>query len=226
MDESGLLAVLQYADSFFPGGTAAFSWGLETLSADRRVAGAEQVSGFIAGQLRHRWATSERPALVAAWRAGEDLAAVAEVDRELETLSLAREMREGSRRAGAALINVHAKLGTSGAGAYQAMLRNGAAFGHLAAMQGLVWRAAGLDESAASAASAHVLAVGLLGAALRLGLIGHVEAQRILTGLRPLMARLLAEPAPAPLGEIGVYAPAADIAAMRHETSEVRLFAN
>jgi urease accessory protein len=37
MDSRALLAALQHADSFFPSGTASFSWGLEALRADGLV---------------------------------------------------------------------------------------------------------------------------------------------------------------------------------------------
>ena len=36
-DEATMLATLQHADSFFPAGTAAFSWGIEALRADRHL---------------------------------------------------------------------------------------------------------------------------------------------------------------------------------------------
>lgn len=222
-EEAALLAALQYADSFFPGGAVSFSWGLEGLAADGKVRTAADVGAFLGGQLRARWGACERPALAAAWLAGDDLAAVVEVDRELEALALARELRLGSRRAGGALLSVHAGLGTVNAEAYRALVKGDRAPGHLAAVQGLVWRGAGLALDLAQAASAHALSVGFLGAALRLGIVGHLEAQRILTALRPALARLLAEPPPA---SIGAYAPGADIAAMRHEMQEVRLFAN
>ena len=64
MDSRGLLATLQHADSFFPSGAVSFSWGLEALRADGLVQSADDVALFAAGQLRHRWATADRPS----WR--------------------------------------------------------------------------------------------------------------------------------------------------------------
>ena len=65
-DDATLLTALQHADSFFPGGGSAFSWGLESLCNDRQVASAADVERFLAGQLRHRWASCDRPFLAAA----------------------------------------------------------------------------------------------------------------------------------------------------------------
>ncbi len=223
IDAADLLAVLQHGDSFFPSGTVAFSWGLETLRADGRIAAPGDVHRFVEGQLRCRWAVSDRAVIAAAYDAGDDLDAIGRADRLVEAAALARELREGSRRAGAALLAVHAKLGTRNAKAYRARVQAGSLPGHLGAVQGLVWRGVGLDREAACAVSAHSLCVGLLGAALRLGVIGHVDGQLILSALRVTVAELLAEPAP-PLEHIHAYAPAADIAIMRHEIQESRLF--
>ncbi len=220
-----LLAALRHGDSFFPSGAASFSWGLETLRAEGRVVSEADVHAFVVGQLRHRWATAERPALAAAHRARGDLDAVAAVDGEVEALALAREMREGSRRSGGALLQVHAALGTPGAADYRRRVASGAAFGHAPVVQGLVWGAAGLDEDGAAIVSAHGLSVALLGAALRLGLVGHVACQRILAQLHETIAPLLAE-APPPMRRCRAFTPAAEIAMMRHETGGARLFAN
>jgi urease accessory protein len=219
-----LLASLQNADSFFPGGGIAFSWGLETLIADGLVQGAEQVSLFVEGQLEQRWAQCDRVALVAAYRA-VDMVEIQRIDRELEAMTLALELREGSRRAGGSLLAVHERLGTPGAAQYRPCIRAGEAHGHLPVVQGYLWRAAGLSEASAQAASAHTFCVGLLGAALRLGAIGHIHGQDALIRLRPRMAALIAQPVP-DVEEMYTCTPAAEIAAMRHEVQTSRLFAN
>ena len=219
------LALLQHGDSFFPSGAISFSFGLETLSEDRRIDSAAAVASFLKGQLQARWATFDRGALVTAYRAAPDAPAIARVDTLLEAATLATELREGSRRAGRALLKVHADLGTAGAGAYRALVAKGEAPGHTAAVQGLVWRGAGLDVTAAEALSAHTFATGILGAAIRLGLLGHIGAQRILQDARDLVVRLLHEPAPGVEG-LCASTPEAEIAVMRHETAATRLFAN
>ena len=219
------LALLQHGDSFFPSGAVSFSFGLETLCEDGRIDSAPAVASFLEGQLRARWATCDRGALVAAHRAAPDPAAVARIDTLLEASTLAAELRRGSRRGGRALLKVHTGLGTAGAAAYGALVAGGEVPGHAAAVQGLVWRGAGLDVEAAEALSAHTFATGVLGAALRLGLLGHLGAQRILQDARDLVVRLLREPAPV-LDELCTSTPEAEIAVMRHETAATRLFAN
>jgi len=225
MDNATLLAALQHGDSFFPSGASAFSWGLESLCADRQVASAEDVRRFLEGQLRHRWASCDRPFLTAAHRARDDLDAVTLIDHSLAAMTLPREMREGAARAGGALLAIHERLGTPGAASYRRRVREGSAPGHLPVMQGLLWAGCGLPEPAAAAISAHALSVGAVSAALRLSIISHVDAQRILAVAHDLAANLLAMPA-VDIADASVYTPATDIAVMRHETQMARLFAN
>jgi urease accessory protein len=220
-----LLSALQQGDSFLPTGALALSWGLETLREEAVVGTPAALEQFLHGQLGHRWASFDRVALVAAHRAAGDLPATARIDRHVEACTLARELRLGSRRAGQALLALHARLGTPPATTYADMVKKDAAPGHLSVVQGLLWRASGMDETAAACVSAYTFAVGLLSAALRLGLIGHVHAQQHLAGARPKIAALLATPVP-PLTELGAWAPQTDIASMRHEVADARLFAN
>src|SRR5258708_12308085 len=134
-DLANLLGALQYADSFFPSGSMSFSWGLETLHSDRMVASAGELAGFVEGQLRHRWATCDVCALTAAFRAQGQLDQVAAVDHIVEAMTLVTELREGSKRAGASLLNVHAKLDTPGATEYRERVRKRVAHGHLPVAQ-------------------------------------------------------------------------------------------
>lgn len=221
-DPAFLLLLLQHGDSAFPSGAFAFSWGLEGLAADGLVTGPDDVTAMLEDQLRHRWATADRIALRRAY-AARSLDEVAAVDEEVELTTLAAPLREGSRRAGQALLGVHARLGTPSAAEYRARL-DPARAGHLAAVQGLVWSRLGLPLPAAEALSAWGLVSAVTSAAVRLGLLGHLQAQSRQATLRPLVALLLADE-PAPDAAMHAFTPLADIALARHAGRDVRLFA-
>lgn len=223
-DQAGLLAVLQHGDSLFPSGAVSFSNGLETLARDSRITDANGVRAFVHDHLTMRWATMDRAYLIAADAQRDDLSALAALDDELDAYTWPAEAREGSRRAGVALLHTHTQLGSARATAYAAAVAQGKAIGGLPIAQGLVAHDAGLSIDTAQTVSAYTLAAGLVSAAIRLGLIGHVAAQRLLTDLRPLIADLLASPAPA-TADAHAFTPLIDIAAMRHETLDHRLFA-
>ena len=222
-DPTALLTALQHGDSFFPGGGFAASWGLETLFTDTHVQDAETLQHFVQGQLRHRWARCDRPALVWSHRAAGELEKVAAVDAELEALSLARELRVVSQRAGRALLRVHDRLGTPCASDYLECVTTGPAKGHLPIVQGLVWRGVGLDAEQASLLSGHLQGVAFVSAAIRLGFVSHIQAQLIVQRIHPTLTALLAAPLPEFLSS---FTPVSDIAMMRHETQATRLFAN
>lgn len=238
---SSLLA-LQQADSFFPGGAVAWSWGLETLVADahlgtspittigRRQRGlrhdrSEEVRAFVEGQLRHRWNSFDRAFLDAAWQAADDLQSLILLDAQVEALTLAEELRQGSRRVGQSLLGVHVALGTPGAAPYQQNILAGTTSGHLPVVQGLIWQKLGMHRDHCQLAAAHGLCTGLVSAAVRLGVMGHVDAQRVLTDIQPLLLELLDE-APCAPDDASGFTPMAEIAVMRHETQNLRLFAN
>ena len=224
-DPANDLILLQHGDSFFPSGAVSFSWGLETLAEDGRVHSADSVAEFLVNQIRHRWATSDRAALAAAHGAGADLDAVAGIDRLVEAQILASELRDGSRRTGRALLSMHDKLGTPLARAFHHRVRAGDTPGHAVVVQGLVWHGVGLTLGQAELLSAHTQAIGFLGAAIRLGVIGHIDAQRILLVAQGAIVEIVGEAAPS-VDDMSAFTPETEIAAMRHEIAETRLFAN
>jgi urease accessory protein len=67
-------------------------------------------------------------------------------------------------------------------------------------------------------------AANVVSAGVRLIPIGQTDGQRITARLMPLAARIAADTEGASLDEIGGCAALADIAAMRHETQDTRLY--
>ena len=80
-DAASLLATLQQADSFFPAGGVAFSWGLETLVTEGVFRADRDLRQLLMGQFEQRWATFDRCALVAAFETMPDLAGVARIEQ-------------------------------------------------------------------------------------------------------------------------------------------------
>ena len=229
-DVSGMLNMLQFADSFFPSGATSFSWGLESLQLDGKVSGVVQVFELLCSHIEQRWAGFDRPLMQAAREAWSQRGAAAlgeaiEIDRLCEAMNLTRGWRDASRRLGCTQLRVHADLGLGIAQVYLDQVRAGGLPGHLPMVQGLLWGAYGLSAAGCDAMAASGLAITVTGAALRMGLIGHTDGQRLLARTRPVIARVIATPVPA-LDALWTGAPALDVAAMRHEPRRARLFAN
>ena len=222
---SQVLIALQYADSFFPSGSVSFSWGLETLASTGDVAGAKDLRHFIVGQIRGRWATFDRAFVIAAHAKSRDLDYLVALDNTVELKTWPSEMRIASRRTGEALLGIHKRLGTAGASDYHFRVRSQQAFGHAPIVQGFLWAKAGLDVQTVVAMSAHMLCVSLMGAAIRLGIVTHIEAQLLFGDAHKEIDNICAKPAPDPQCA-SAFTPQSEIAVMKHEYQETRLFAN
>jgi urease accessory protein len=223
-DVAATLLALQFGDSFFPSGGGSFSWGLEGLVENGVVTNSE-VEAFVIGQLRARWVNFDRAAVVAAHRARGDLEAVAAIDRQIEIQTPCAELRTGSQRMGQAMLALFISLGWPHLPLYRHKIKQGCAYGHIAPMQGWLWDRAGIGEGEAVALSAHSFCIGLLSAAIRLGCLTHVDAQRVLVEARKEVASLSKQPVP-PLSALSSCGIEAEIAVMRHAGNDARVFAN
>jgi urease accessory protein len=221
-DTATTLALMQYGDSAYPAGGFAFSWGIEGLAADGLLEGRADLDAFVCEHLAFRWNSMDRPLLGRAFRA-RDLAAVASVDLAAETATPSAEMRDGSRRAGRALLGISARLGGALSVGYRALLSVDGRLGHLPIVQALAYRDAGLDLRSAEVVSGWTLINGLISAASRLGIIGHVEAQQSLEIGRRTLADLLVEALPDDMA-LSSFTPLIDIAVSRGKSRAVRLF--
>ena len=143
-DRSQALALLQLGDSAYPAGGFAFSWGLEGLAADGMLADRDQLDRIIADHLARRWATMDRILLRQAFHA-PNCEAIAAVDRFAEAATPSAEMREGSRRAGRALLGVWVRLGGPLSIAYRDRASSDSRLGHLPIVQAVVYRDAGIS---------------------------------------------------------------------------------
>ena len=221
-DAATLLRALQYADSFFPAGGTALSWGVEPLVSDGEIDGLAQLKQFVSGQLRHRWATFDRWVLHKVH--GAELGEIARIDALVQSMSLAKALREGSLRSGQALLGIHSRLGLKDTRQYREMIAAGEAFGHLAVMQGFIFDRLGLPLDAVEAISAHVMVTGFASSAVRLSHIGAADAQELIRHGRETAEELMRSEC---LGDLpSAFQPCVEIACMRHEARASRLFSN
>ena len=185
---STLLAALWQSDTAFPNGAFAFSNGVEGGAALDPPLDPGKLDRLLASTLIHRWSRTDRIALLHAFGA-RDVARLVVIDQRLEAATPVEPLRIGSRRNGSAFLTAHGRLGTPGAAAFRAEIAAGRALGHLAVAQGWVWARCGLDRRSAAAASAYGSAAAMVNAAVRLGAVGAIAAQGVLSRALPLIAR-------------------------------------
>ena len=219
------LMLLQHSDSAFPSGSVSFSWGLETLVNRGMVTKADDVQAFLNAHLIARWASLDRVILVHAHQSWSDPDRISWLDTLTEVQSLSAEQRQGSKLMGAAMLQMHCKLGTKTARELSAGISKGKLYGHVPVVQGVLWRALNFDSYQAQSMAAHGLVTSILSAAVRLSVIGHADAQRIHSAFLPAVFAALQEPVLEP-EEAHSFTPQIEIASMMHEMDEMRLFMN
>lgn len=224
-EEEQTLTLLQHGDSFFPSGAVSFSWGIETLINDKVIKSKDELEHYIENQLIERWSPFDRVVVAHTYEYANDIKVVISTDNLVECMTLATELRQGSKRLGIALLATYKKLKNETARDYLAIINDQQAHGHLSVSQGLIWKSLGLSKNSALILSAYTYCVCILGAALRLGIVGHIDCQNSLTRIRKCIIEILTWPVP-DCENIHSFTPYTDIASMRHENAETRLFAN
>jgi urease accessory protein len=228
------LSVLQLTDSAFPSGRYTLSYGLEsyaqtgTLETPRRTAA---LVALLRDSVRLGVAPSDGTALACAHRAvgadGRlDLELATRADERLTAVKLTREPREASIRTGRALLGTAtAAFDTAGLTEYAARVQDGGSPGNHAVILGLLTGWLGVARVEAVAAELYAFSAGFTGAAVRLGLIEHRSAQRLLHRVRWTTAAAALKAVDRDVDDISSRGPLPDVMAMHHEETELRLFA-
>jgi len=219
-----LLLAMQIADSAFPSGAFAFSWGMETAVADGML-DRGSFEAWLSVEMLQRWHRFDRPVIAGAWhRATSKQASVSleAWDSDVDTLFWAEPLRIRSIQAGSAFLTGAARLGDPVAVDIRKAVSAGRMHGHVSVAQGAVYASLGLPLDLALVAAAHASAQGLASAAVRLGLISAIDGQRAYATLRPALADAAIPPEED--GLPAAFAPVSEIAMLRPGAG--RLFAN
>ena len=222
------LSLLQFADGLFPAGAYAHSFGLEYYVQSGGVKDAVGVEEFLRAYLEGVVAPTDAVAALCAWRAAqvEDPAACLALDETLDAMKTVSELRDASRQMGRQTLRVTNHL----PGCHRVLVDFGEAVGkgitpgHHPVVFGIIGGVMVWPPGEMAGAYLYSTSAALVGAALRLMPLGQLAGQRILWNLRPLIARLAAEVQGQTEADLWAFAPALEIAAMRHASLDARLF--
>ena len=223
------LALIQLADSFFPTGSFTLSHGLETLVQIKQIQTSTELTTFLQLLLRNKIATCDLVALIHAYRASQDnnLPLVRSIDQQLFAQTLIEKTRETQRKTGRALLMVASetwqddKLQT---------LKQDLAQNSLHCLHPIIFavvsQVARITEEDATLAFLHSFVTGLMGSAIRLGILGHIQAQQLLQQLAPKIEEAYHIANKLKLEDMSSATPTIDIAQMQHRKLQRRLFAS
>jgi urease accessory protein len=203
-----LLTLVQWLSPAFPTGGYAYSHGLEAVIVDgeRLAAG---IAVWIDGVLRHGSGQADAVLLAVVLR-GEDAGAVDAVAR---ALAGTKERLSETMEQGAAFART-----------VQALTGRDLPPRALPVAVGEAARTLNLAVETVVAVYLHAFAANLVAAATRFAPLGQTQAQAMLAAFHPAIGRLADWAAQAGLEDIGTAAIRAEIASMRHEEMDVRIF--
>lgn len=225
-DAQGLLLLLAWMSPAFPIGSFAYSHGLEQAIAARHIARADDLREWLA-DLVARGSGWNDAVLFARCRQDEPhtlntmaLALAASHERWLETTQLGRAFS----KAAAVFLPSHAS-GAGGHGVGPMAVMPGEA-GEIAypIAAGSACAAMGIAKREALLAFLQGFASVQISVAVRLVPLGQTAGLLVLRDLMPVIAETAARAETATLDDLGSITLLADIAAMRHETLEPRIF--
>jgi urease accessory protein len=227
MSAESLVTLLQFADGLFPAGAYAHSFGLETYVQSGAIAEALGAEEFLRAHLEGTTSRIDAVAVVGALRAADErkINRCLEIDAILEAMKPAAELRAASRQMGRQTLRVAAQLlGDSLIGEFAEIVHLGATPCHHAVVFGIAGAAQGWRPDDAAIAYLYATSAAIAGAAVRLIPLGQMQGQTIIHHLAPLIISLANNALELSISEMAGFAPALEIAAMRHERLEARLF--
>jgi len=221
------LSLLQFSDGLFPAGAYAHSFGLEYYAQSGGVRDAAGVEAFLRAYLGGCTAPTDAVALVCARRAAAigNVAACLELDEMLDAIKTPSEPRDASRQMGRQTLRVATHLPCDPLlEQFSKAVSEEITSGHHPIVFGIIGGTRGWDALDMTAAYLYSTSAALVGAALRLLPLGQLAGQRILWNVQPLIATLAESAQNMNETDMWSFAPALEIASMRHALLDARLF--
>ena len=223
------LALMQLSDSFFPTGSFTLSHGIETLVQTGKIQSGQDVRTFLQLLLLNKVGVTDVVALLHSHRGSQNgnLEAVTQADCQLFAQTAIAKVRETQSKSGRALLMMISSTWTD---KRLDVLNRKAARGEIHCLHPVIFGAiapiAGLNERDTVLAFLHSLVTSVLGAAIRLGVLGHIQTQQILLQLAPDIEQVWSTARSMELEQMWSCTPSIDIAQMQHSRLSQRLFAN
>jgi urease accessory protein len=222
------LSMLQISDSLFPTGMYSTSSGLETFFYQKKIKNAAELQKLLKAYLRNQIGPADCVALGNAYEnaVASDLQKLKEADRRLFSMKLVKEIRDVSVRSGTQLLKCVSSIAEDNKilRAYRDAIKNGEASGVYPIALAVACALFSIPKSKAGLVLMYTFTASVVGAALRLGMIDHLEGQKVIAELKPAMLKAVERNVNRQLSDMWQFAPEIDITQMVHEQAETRMF--
>lgn len=222
------VSMLQLGDSFFPTGMYTTSSGLETLFYDGKIKSKQDIIEFITVCLLYQIGPADCAALSNAYNCAkeENISKIVEIDNILFSMKLIKEIREASTRSGRQLLNCLLSFVPENTliSSYYNLIKNKTANGMYPVALALASNGLHIKKERACLILLYGFTVSITGAALRLGILQHIEGQQVIHELKPIMTTVIHDNINRHFSHLWQFSPSIDLVQMKHERMDSKMF--
>lgn len=221
------LAMMQISDSFFPTGLYANSNGLESIFQNNKKITHVEITEIIQTQLKQQIGPTDLIVIVNTMKfaSQKQFEKISEMDMKINSMKNIKEVREASKRSGIQLARcVNEFVNDEILEKYLEFYKKGMINGTYSVSFGLCANALGISPQKAGLTFLYGFIVSTVGAASRMGIIQHHQAQKIIHSLKPLMIQIVDENLDKSANDVWQFAPHLEILQMHHEKMDSKMF--
>ena len=221
------LTLMQLSDSFFPSGLYTMSNGLETVFDEKRVRSESDVYDFLENILEQQLGPADSVAVSNAYDYAKNgnISGIIQCDEILHSMKLIEETRSASCRAGSQMMKcICAISSTEILEVYSEKISKNESPGTHPVVAGVCSFVLGVKKEQARQMMMYGFCVSVTGAALRLGLIDHIQSQKILHQLKPKIQEILENFKDTEIDDCWQFSPGYDLIQMTHEKKFSKMF--
>ena len=221
------LTLMQLSDSFFPSGLYTMSNGLETIFDEKRVSSENDVHDFLEVVLEQQLGPADSVALSNAYDCAKikDISGIIACDDVLHSMKLIQESRAASCRAGSQMLKCITMISSNDfLKLYSEKISKNESPGTHPVVAGVCSFVMGVKKEQARQMMMYGFCVSTTGAALRLGIIDHIQSQKILHKIKPKIHQTLEKFADTKINDCWQFSPQYDLIQMIHEKKFSKMF--
>lgn len=221
------LALFQLCDSNFPTGAFSHSYGLETYIQENQVHNQETLSKWLDVYLNEQLVYSDGLASRLVFEALErdNFEQVWKIDRMLTVQSLPRETREGTQRMGERMLSLIESLYELPVlSEYRKRIKEKKSFGHSAVVFTIVGHHLGVSKSTTTLYYLYSVLSSLVQNAVRAIPLGQTAGQKTIQEFQGALTEAAKKIQSLDEEEFGMTSPGLELAQMKHERVNIRIF--
>lgn len=222
-----LLQILQICDSNFPVGAFSHSYGMETYLREDVIKDRESFETYIKVYLKGQFMYTDGLAIRLVYEAlkANQLDRIWEIDRQITVQSMARETREGTKKVGQRMLQMILDLYDNELlKSYQERIAKELSHGHPALVFAIIMYGMDVCEKDAILCHSFSTVSTLVQNGVRAIPLGQKDGQMILRDIGDFLIEMYEEIQSLEEEDFGMTIPGLEIAQMRHETLDFRLF--